>query len=304
MASTHGYKAEVDWAASAPEEILVKIFVFVGAPKDICSCSLVCRAFQRSTSSSILWQELAHLKFGQLLAANTAGLYNDNWKRMMMDDNKKGALPTLENDIVCNWKPNNSQGHYYCCIVTAVKWHRELKELRVYLDVRGERDLRHPIGSSVTRRIDGRQANGSATATRFLSELTDTFSEEHPAVLQRRHRPADLQRHHRAFGDRRRHYKGYLSFPEHLFEVSGQYFFCYACRDHADGDYESVCIFSVPYGGFERAFDAYSSETTPRICYKTDISPFADDTPETANDRWTRAVPQKVMQRRDWYADP
>jgi hypothetical protein len=300
--------------ANLPQDILEKIFILLGADlKDICNCSSVCRAFQNAASSASLWRELAYWKFGKDLAKSTSGLYYGNWKQMVLDDNKEGAIPSLQDRAVtpCYWKHNSWNGLYYCCLVTSVRWHRKLKEVRVYIDVRGETDLRHPMGSSMvlstedfpTDRIPlHRQYPASIIPLQFVSELDDSTS---PNVQNER---ADVVEEEgvgrrRQFYQRRllmmpagnQHYKGYLSFPEFRFQSPGDYHFCYANRQHAYGDYQSVCLFSLPAeGGLEGTF-------AKRGQYQPDVSPFARETPDMEKERWTKNIPSDVMARSDWY---
>jgi hypothetical protein len=74
---------------------------------------------------------------------------------MVADDNKRGALPTLEFSKSCSllWRRFGLL-HWNWCIVTGVQWDRQNGKLRVYLDARGESNLQHPLGSTLTVRGD------------------------------------------------------------------------------------------------------------------------------------------------------
>ena len=290
---------------SLPQDLLVKMLLFATSDaKDICRLSQVCVSFRNATSVPHLWQHLACFKYGENLAILSAPLYESNWKALFIDDNKRGAFPTITTTMICNYA-FNYHDHYYCCIIMAVKWDRCANEIRVYIDVRGEDDLRHPLGSSITQLpinfksyneyilTSGRANTGvwGQTVTlrpvRFVSEIA----------------PA------------RNHFKGYLAFPvnDDGDLRAGVYCFCYA-NAYIQGrgpDYRPINFFSITRqpNGLAEPFSIDRQVIPPSVSYTADQSPFADDTPEIERNRWQAHVPQEVMSRgtdrsraeRPWY---
>lgn len=160
---------------------------------------------------------------------------------MMVDDNKQGALPTIHMAKPCMWRFNNDadyqrmaferEGLFYGCIIMALQWNRAEEILRVYIDARGESDLRHPVSSSIrTASEDGASAK--------------TF------------RPGALISIHNGRG----HYKGYLAFNQRHFQHDGRYKFCYANLFHTDGDYETIPVLASSLG--KVTFDHYTLNET------------------------------------------
>lgn len=294
-----------------PQDVLEKLLVFVGDPRHIAQCTKASRTFLKASGSSHVWRELAYIKYGEYVADSTAHLYGGNWKSMVVDDDKKGAIPTLEINppVVCNWKYNHTH-RFYCCLITAVKWHRGYGEIRVYIDVRGETDLRHPMSSTIAINVDGARQTvfstmpdvqvpvitaRSVSPYKFISDV----KEASPSVnglggrnIINRVRGATFQ-----------HYKGYLAFDEHHFSGPGKYNFCYANKHHDSGaDYQSVELFSVPVeDGLEAVFKKKSDLPGDGMNYALDDSFFATDTPQIEKIRWEKSVPSDVLSRSDWY---
>jgi hypothetical protein len=146
-----------------PRDVLVKIFSHLGTPRDMFTSSTVCRFFADAASEPELWHEMAVLKYGAAVADGTIHLYQGNWKSMVADDNKLGALPTLELSqsrvlILCSAEMIS----VHRCVVSGVQWDRQNGKVRVHLDANasGERgdggppDLQHPRGSTVDVRSD------------------------------------------------------------------------------------------------------------------------------------------------------
>jgi len=129
--------------AVLPGEILTKVLLFVGDPKDIISSfGTVCRSYRKAAHAPHVWHELACIKYGKEIAEASGSLYGGDWRDLMVTDNKRGAFPILSTTpLVCMYRSNRNQ-YYFCCIVQDVKWDRVANELRLYLDVRGETDLR------------------------------------------------------------------------------------------------------------------------------------------------------------------
>jgi hypothetical protein len=123
-----------------PQELLMKIFSHLGTPRDVYTCSQVCRSFADAASVPELWHEVAVARYGSKVAEGTIHLYQGGWKSMLADDNKRGALPTLDyHSKRCN-KPFKSSRF----VVAGVQWDRLNGKVLVHLDARGKKDLKHP----------------------------------------------------------------------------------------------------------------------------------------------------------------
>jgi len=211
----------------------------------------------------------------------------------MADDNRRGALPTLSTPSTtraCKYRFNRIE-YYFCCIVEAVKWDRNANEIKVYIDVRGEHDLREPMTSALYRlpiRGNGWDV-GSANVLlpeRFVNEVGTPYRSQ------------------------RRHHKGYLAYsvPENVTVLPGRYFFCYANPNPLHGaDYAPVCLFTIPDQSSNGLADAFrvEGEGAPAV-YTADRSPFADDTREIERGRWESVVHRVVLDRDlpgPWYTD-
>lgn len=261
-----------------PQDVLERVFLFLGHPEEIVRCGEVCSSFYKAATAPHVWQELAHLRFGKELAEQSLSLYRGSWKELVKDDNKRGALPTLSQQQVCMYKYNRPE-YFFCCIVKCVKWDRVAGQIQVHIDVRGETDLRRPIdSSSVVRNQSGRVMQALPLA-RFDQ-----------AVRFDPHQPGT-----------RRHCKGCLIFPAP--SMAGTYIFCYANRAYAHAnrpDYIPIPLFDIsPEGGLKEAFQLGDDSKT---YYTSNLSPFADDTPQVERARWEAVVPAEVMNRQHtWY---
>jgi hypothetical protein len=256
----------------SPKEVLETIALLLGqTPGDFLWFGSVCRSFNNAVAQdSSVWKDLAVIKFGSLIATKSIALY-DNWKMLMMDDNKRGALPTISEQKVCNFIFNRPI-YYFCCIVECVMWDRDACEIQVHIDVRGEYDLRHPLTSSLALR----SFDIMFQPNRFVAN------------------PISSPKHH----------KGYLVFAAP--NIPGQYSFCYGNpvqQNHpifeVTTDYEAVVLFSIPPDG-GGLLQAFAAVTKPQVgCKYTfrEESPFADDTPEKSRARFAAIVPEEVMNR-------
>jgi hypothetical protein len=293
-----------------PQEVLEKVAKLAGADiNDIGRFGQVCRAAFQAASSPRVWQQLAAIKYGEDLATFSGPLYESDWKVLMIDDNKRGALPTLTTPIASNYVSNRHH-YFFCCIVQAVKWDRHANEIRVYIDVRGERDLRDPSQSSITpirnelsspdtrRRptfIHGTLFDGGGTA------YVPTRIPVIPGVTLRSSRFVS------EIAPSQKHFKGYLAFPvnDDVNLRAGDYSFCYANANIAahGSHYRPVKLFSIAHqgDGLDKAFCVNHQAMPPLVSYTSRESPFANDTPEIERQRWEEYVPQVVMNRRDWY---
>jgi hypothetical protein len=263
-----------------PQEVLERIFIFAGKDvKDVGRYAQVCALFRKAASMRV-FQTLAELRYGRAIAALSEPMYSFDWKALMLDDDKRGAMPTIPGPFVCNWRYNSTRLHY-CCVIHSIKWVRFAQELRIYIDVRGEDDLRHPQTSSITQcNLDG---DTSPTGTRVL--LPAGFVSESPDTL--------------------RSFKGYLIFRmDDSSWPPGNYLFCYANSFrvwHGSPDYLPVNLFRISAGtqGLKELFDVVrkvgmSTDSPNRpASYTADESPFADDTPEKVKSRWNVPFQQK-----------
>jgi F-box-like len=217
-----------------PRDLLVKIFSHLGTPRDVVICSAVCRLFADAASEPELWHEVAAHKYGAVVADRTIHLYEGNWNGMVKDDNKRGALPTLTFSKPCFWLYNGNNRWqdtpFYCCIVTGIKWDRHNGKLRVYLDARGETDLRDPRGSSIC--MHGDDQMGSFWAESWREDEGKSG-----------------------------HYKGCLVFDGAIFSREEETFnFCYANLHHSTGDYESIVLLTGTLDSF--GFDHYTLDSS------------------------------------------
>jgi hypothetical protein len=288
-----------------PAEVLESVLIYtVQTPRDLAACALTCKAFSQAASCpTLLWRVRAVHRYGLEVAEASETLYDSNWKALVADDNRKGALPTLLDHKPCNYRWNRAH-QFYCCLIVAIKWNRLMGEIRIYLDARGETDLRPPDGSSVRMENEDEGVESQMTVQgQWVSELSQEES-----------RPG--------------HYKGYLAFPHFAFMSPGIYKFCYANFFHGMADYQSITIMNVPStGGLADAFimsDRVSTaerqarltyafimggrvstaERQARLTYSTNASPFDKDAPEIGreipeieHDRWKKWVSKAVLER-------
>jgi hypothetical protein len=281
-----------------PQDVLERILIFAGKDvKDVGRYAQVCDLFRKAASMRV-FQTLAELRFGRAIAALSEPLYSFDWKALMLDDNKRGAMPTIPGPFVCNWRHNSRHAHY-CCIIHSIKWVRFAQELRIYIDVRGEDDLRHPQTSTITRsNLDG---DASLTITHLMRRAANVVRPIH--VLQAAGFVADSESPYTP-----RSFRGYLVFhiDDHIW-APGNYSFRYA-NDFPD--YLPVNLFTISPGaqGLNELFDVdpkvgMSTDSPNRpASYTADESPFADDTPEKVKSRWERVIPTEVMNRTpSWY---
>lgn len=133
--------------------LVPKILAYLGTTKsEILSCELVCKSWRRQ--SSLAWEEFAQRRYGKDVADATVALYNGNWRAMVADDNRLGALPTLEPGF--QFVIDDEE-----CSITQVKWNRVTNEIRVYciiktrsrpedcIEIHGRSELRDNTGRNV-----------------------------------------------------------------------------------------------------------------------------------------------------------
>ena len=272
---------------SIPNEIMIKILSDILCDvRDVEACAMVCQSFRRASSSPLVWKALAYHRYGAEVAEATLGLYNGDWRLMVADDNCSGAIPTLTypegQPKLCHWRLNTNE-RFYCCMIQCIKWHRPSGELHLYIDVRGESDLRHPFQSSLI--LEGEELNRIEKFPRASS-----WHSESPPI------PG--------------HYKGCLVFPTNVnFHNVDYAAFIYANDARvAYGDYFRIPLFA-PHSGEVSLADAFGSSIEERCpangstnCrraanYTLNVSPFAGDSPQVERARWEKAVPQEVLER-------
>lgn len=251
------------------------------------------------------WKDRAVAKYGSDLAEASAPLYGGRYEDMIKDDNVRGAIPTLPLNQACPWLKNKAT-YWFVCLLVELRYYREENELRLYLDARGERDLRNPGDSSV-RRTQFKGDEGKPTTTPLSHSTTEEVitGEFVPEVSV----PG--------------HYKGYLSFDAGLFAKPGKYGFQFAdprrnasirqmmaameARKLPTGflfqDYPEIALFEVPEScesgrsGLERAFAKASVGGT--LGYSTADSPFANDTDAIEQSRFAPLVDEAVWKRHE-----
>jgi len=227
-------------------------------------------------------------------------------KKTFSDDNVLGAIPTLRLNQACPWRMNKAT-YWFVCLLVEVRYYREDNELRLYLDARGERDLRNPGSSSVRRQSKGDEKESTTAILRNSSKTEEVITGEFvPQVSV----PG--------------HYKGYLSFDAGLFTKPGTYIFQFADpRRNASirrimaameawgrpteslllQDYPDIPLFEVPEGcenarsGLEEAFAKTSEGGT--LDYSMAESPFANDTDAIEQSRFAPLVDEAVLKRHE-----
>jgi hypothetical protein len=266
--------------AALPPEVLERVLIYtVQTPRELAACALTCKAFCRVASCPrILWRAIAVHRYGLQVAEASEALYESDYKAMVADDNKQGALPTLT-DIKPCYSRNNRPRHFHCCLIIAITWDRLLGHVRIYLDVRGEPDMVPPDGSSVCMNSTGEDHESQVTVLgMWVSELSQ--AEERPG-----------------------HYRGFLAFHQNSFMSPGTYMFCYANRYHTMADYQSIVMLDVsPTEGLAGAFIPTTSRTLnggiqARPTYSTKASPFSTDLPTSERAGWERWVGKAVLER-------
>jgi hypothetical protein len=294
----------------------------------------------RSTPS--LWREIAVRQFddadGPSIAEDSLQHYLLNvhsfdiagrqvmaWRAMIADDNRRGAAlvrrfePPLASRFLANL-----HSYYFCCLVLDMEWDRFSHKIRLHIDARGERDLRHPIGSSLlvldTSSVRTLDLGGFAGIGQRAYDLASSFFQGFQAQ-----KPSAWIPERGVKG----HFKGVLEFSdESLRSSTGRSFemlFLYAngpgsvlvdynkvslCRGTPT---ENVTRGSAPAIGtatttvvatqheqLEGTGPAAADETITWDGYrsrKRSESAFSDDTPDIENHRWRNVAPPEVLNR-------
>ena len=124
---------------SLPKDNIRSVLSFLGTCRDLETCARVCQIWNKVASEPPLWHEMAVRKYGKLVAQETGSLYNKDWKALVRDDNRLGALPTIHINKPSYYLHNEAEQTFYCCLVTQIKWDRVAESVLVYLEARAER---------------------------------------------------------------------------------------------------------------------------------------------------------------------
>lgn len=195
--------------------------------KELGRISLVCSQFHRAAQEDALWYQAAKNRYGCAITTLTKKHVGgddeqsyQNWKQVLKDDNSQVAMPTLKmRPKPCFWKYNdggappgaNLPDMFYCCVIVGIKWFRSTNRLAIFIDARGEPDLRRPRPC-----IECSAWCKSLSTGSWLS----SFNKKKPG-----------------------HYKGCLLFDARWFEKPGTYRFCY---NDEYNDYGYTELFTIP----------------------------------------------------------
>lgn len=311
-----------------PKEILLHVFSYLETAQEIQKCALVSKFYQNTASEPALWRGLADQKYSSRVVEETIQCYYDgNYKSMVVDDNKRGALPTLDfllkgppltTTTKCSSYRYNTSRYFFSCLLTCIRYDLESNKLQLFIDARGERDLREPWSSGIWRHQGaGSTINTSSAAAAVLlpvlfRDLIWNSSSQTPPALTLTHSM------YRSLLPRERagHYKGILEIDGDFFNAAaagGSYVFCYANSRSTPFvcDYNSVELFEIKEG--ETLMDVFSiptisgssSSSTHRYYYYTsrDDSPFANDDEASEKERWGPYLPSDdfLNQRSYWW---
>lgn len=275
-----------------PKEILFHVFSILGSVKDIEACAGVSRLFRAVANEPALWKELADRKYSARVSEATVHLYGDDasYKAMMKDDNARGAFPTLHKVLKCAYRYNRSN-YFFCCLITCIKWNRGDKKIRLYIDARGESDLREPWTSWVFKKRDPYSHHRRHRGQRALPEMFNPLQDgeetrcRYQSLLSAESLPG--------------HYKGFLVVDEDFFDEAATYEFCYANRNNGFADYQRVELFKIKEGG--SLADVFTTQDGTEYTLANE-SPFQNDDQEgVERQRWQPHVPAAVMNRPGWW---
>jgi hypothetical protein len=265
-------------------EVLVGVLSVLGNPQDIGKAAMTSQQFAQAAAEPALWKELAEHRYGSHVVKGSLHLYQGNYRRMVLDDNRQGALPTLSGTWASAWR-HNSQHTFYCCLVTGVKWHRVSNRVWIYLDARGEADLRHPNKSGIWLR------NPSTGTAQVLEQRVLPPRPNPDGSYYLRDIEMNSLMNVREYDfvslpgvTSRGHFQGALLVDAGLFRLPGAYEFCYAnATPHVGRDYDSCTLFTIEPGqSLKDVFPAFSLEQE---------TPFALETPTMRQERWRPYLP-------------
>jgi len=267
-----------------PRSLWIEIWTFLDA-KEILQTAQVSKSWNNDISSEVL-QRVAENTYGADLAHdayNMHDFYKRSWRKLLRDDNRLGAYPTIllqdDDTTVCWCRDNHGDSDYYTCNVVALQYKRRSDTLRVLFEARGESDLRSPLESSVA----------------YYDEHLDHYQGARP---NRNDDPVE----HTPEATTNAAYRGCMTFPSHVLGPgSGPKYFVYAngvgvapgfvlleCADY------SACVL---FEGSAR--DAFRGKpyTSPNL------DPFLKGNENY--ERWAgRLVPHSVLTREStWWVD-
>jgi len=255
-----------------PKDIWTNIIAdWLGTVRDVGACTQVC-VYWRDVAmdeQQRVWRTLANLQYGADLVSATIALYDGSYRALMRDENRRGALPSIYGLWKCEYLWNRDD-YYFCCLVTCLQWDRMAGQVRLYLDARGEFDLRYP---GTTRMWSD-----------FYTEPTEARCVFTSLIAAEDERPG--------------HYKGYLTFGERFFRLPCRYMFCYANRVRGHRDYQDVELFAMNLG--ENILKAWAKCPGFQYTLRSEpstTSPFTHDTAEVERQRWKPHVREGVWSR-------
>lgn len=274
---------------SLPNEVQIRVLSLLVTLADLSRISRVSKSLHQLVQKSpSLWEEIAERKYGRDVAQRTASHYGGNWKNMLRDDNRNGALLAVTRTAVPSkmWKSNyihNSDGYYFCCLMGGLKYDRLKNMLYLYLDVRGELDLRHPATSHMVWKPRSAGTFHARRVTRRVETYVSLIETERPG-----------------------HYKGVVGI--HLGSFSdttaidepGTWEFLFANRHPPSSDYEPIILFDLDRGQSIESTIPTLQGFHYSLRLGDEEHPFTDDTEEIERRRWQSHAPQRVLER--WWA--
>lgn len=266
--------SSVDWTA-LPRDAWLHVLATLGTPRELGKCGTVCRTSQsmvRPDANPKLWRQVAAYKYGLECADygfNNTDCYNRNWKELLLDDNRKGALPTIDVNKTLNWN-HNPNDQFCCCHVLQIKWNSAQKRIEVYLEARGDDPDRTRPRYCCIRWWSVAPATSWIPRT-IWGQWKSLTAEEIPG-----------------------YYKGVLFFAESDLQelprlqnvAEGRLRLCY------DDRFSSI--------NEDMDFPTWQDITASGNPYTTPVSPFAKDNDAVEQKRWARLVLPAVWER--WWA--
>lgn len=132
------------WSDLSPS-ILFSIFNVLDA-YSLAQAAQCCRHWSETGRDERLWRNCAEKRWPkQTLDIGAYGTY----KALVLDHNRDNAVEAIDiSRISCFWRLN-CPSRYYQCKLVSLECNRHHRYIRLYLDSRGEIDLRHPATSSL-----------------------------------------------------------------------------------------------------------------------------------------------------------
>ncbi|KAG1660044.1 hypothetical protein FOA52_010029 [Chlamydomonas sp. UWO 241] len=232
---------------------------------DLIATVLVCRDWAQAALNEYVWRDVALARY-PASSVQADKHYGGSYRMLVLDDNRRGATPTLPLLAECNWRANYLWS-FYRCKVSSVEWQwtEGGRQLCLFFDARGEVDLRHPAESSLAVvKLAPPAGSSSAAAAAPLqgSEIPSPGGSPSFEAVHEARRPA----RYKLFARRPGHYKGCLTFSvassAYLAAALGvasdpprALVFCYACNLQSSGalsyggtlpDYTSTVLLAGP----------------------------------------------------------